>query len=57
MPRILFSIASEVGINSIEGFILRDNRPMLKLAREFGFKIQPYKEDPSIAYALKDIQM
>ena len=53
----LFSIASEVGINSIEGFILRDSIPMLRLAREFGFRIQPYREDPSIAYAFKDIQM
>jgi len=55
--RHLFSIASEVGINSIEGFILRDTMPMLRLAREFGFRIQPDKEDPSIAYAFKDIQM
>lgn len=55
--RHLFSIASEVGINSIEGFILRDNVPMLKLAREFGFRISPDKEDPGIAYAFKDIQM
>ena len=54
--RHLFSIASEVGIDSIEGFILRDNIPMLRLAREFGFRIQPDKEDPGLAYALKDIQ-
>lgn len=54
--RHLFSIALEVGINSIEGFILRDNIPMLRLAREFGFRIQLDKEDPSIANAFKDIQ-
>jgi len=54
--RHLFSIASEVGINSIEGFILRDNIPMLRLAREFGFRIQPDKEDSGIAYAIKDLQ-
>ena len=55
--RHLFSIASEVGINSIEGFILRDNKPMLRLAREFGFRIRPDEEDPSIAHAFKDLQM
>lgn len=53
--RHLFSIASESGISSIEGFILRENRAMLQLAREFGFGIQPDKEDRSIAYAYKDI--
>lgn len=53
----LFSIASEVGINSIEGFILRDSIPMLRLAREFGFRIQPDKEDRGIAHAFKDVQM
>lgn len=53
--RHLFSIASESGINSIEGFILRENKAMLQLAREFGFGIQTDKEDPSIAYAYKDI--
>jgi acetyltransferase len=55
--RHLFSIASEVGINSIEGFILRDSIPMLRLAREFGFRIQPDKEDRGIAHAFKDVQM
>ena len=54
--RHLFSIATEVGIKSIEGFILRDNPSMLKLAREIGFRIQLAKEDPSIVYAFKDIQ-
>ena len=53
--RHLFSIASESGIKSIEGFILRENRAMLQLARKFGFGIQPDKEDPSIAYAYKDV--
>ena len=55
--RHLFSIASEVGINSIEGLILRENKPMLRLARKFGFRIQPDKDDPSIACAFKNIQM
>ena len=55
--RHLFSIASDVGINSIEGYIQRDNIPMLGLVRELGFKIQPYLENPGIAYAFKDIQM
>jgi acetyltransferase len=53
--RHLFSIASESGINSIEGLILRENKAMLQLAGKFGFGIQPDKEDPSIAYAYKDI--
>ena len=55
--RHLFSIAAEVGISSIEGFILRGNTSMLKLAREFGFRIQPATEDPSIVCVFKDIQM
>ena len=53
--RHLFSIASEVGINSIEGLILRENKPMLRLARNFGFGIQRDKEDSGIALAYKDI--
>lgn len=53
--RHLFSIASEVGINSIEGFILRENKAMLGLARKFGFSIRRHDEDPGIALAYKDI--
>jgi acetyltransferase len=54
--RHLFSIASEVGISSIEAFILRDNLPMLRLVRKFGFRIQPGSVNPGIICAVKDIQ-
>lgn len=55
--RHLFGIASEVGIDSIEGVILRDNVPMLRLARKLGFRIQPDKQDPSIVHAFKEFQV
>lgn len=55
--RHLFGIAAEVGVQSIEGRILRENKPMLELARKFGFSIRRDKEDAGIALAYKDIQI
>lgn len=53
--RHLFTIATESGIDCIEGFILRDNKPMLALAKEFGFEFRPNSDDPGIAYVHKAI--
>lgn len=55
--RRLFSIASEVGINSIEGLILRENKAMLGLARKFGFSIRRDKDDAGIVLAHKGMQI
>ena len=49
----LFSIATESGIESIEGLILRDNKRMLALAKRFGFEFRPNAEDPGIVCAYK----
>jgi len=53
--RQLFSIASEAGINGIEGFVLRENSQMLALAKEFGFETRLDKEDLRVAYVYKDL--
>ncbi|MBT8101070.1 MAG: GNAT family N-acetyltransferase [Gammaproteobacteria bacterium] len=53
--RHLFSFASESGVDSIEGFILRENESMLTLAKKLGFEFRPNKEDPSIAHVYKNI--
>ena len=48
--RHLFDIASEAGIRSIEGLILRENRQMLKLARELGFSVRSTGKDPGVIH-------
>jgi acetyltransferase len=32
----------------MEGFVLTENQPMLRLARRLGFSVAPDPEDPSI---------
>ena len=54
--RHLFGIASDAGINSIEGSVLRENERMLKLAKDFGFKTRIDVNDPHVIYVYKDIQ-
>lgn len=53
--RQLFGIASEAGINSIEGSILRENARMLTLAREFSFKTRTDENDPQVIHVYKDV--
>jgi len=53
--RHLFSIASDAGIDSIEGFVLRENEQMLALAKEFGFETRTDREDPRVSTVYKEL--
>jgi acetyltransferase len=48
MNRII-DYARGCGIGEIFGNVLRENRKMLALCRELGFRIKPYREDPGYA--------
>ncbi len=42
----IMDVAREKGLTEIEGLVLANNSPMLKLMRSLGFAIKPYEEDP-----------
>ena len=42
----IMDVAREKGLAEIEGLVLANNAPMLKLMRSLGFAIKPYEEDP-----------
>lgn len=41
MMERLIRIAARLGITEVYGYVLHDNEPMLRLAREFGFTTEP----------------
>ena len=42
----IMDVAREKGLNQIEGLVLANNTPMLKLMRGLGYAIKSYEEDP-----------
>ena len=51
----LFERAADAGHRGMEGFVLRINTKMLRLARELGFTINPYPGDPQLLRLAMDI--
>jgi acetyltransferase len=47
MNRII-TFATERGIQTIHGEVLRENEPMLRMARELGFKAAPNPDEPGV---------
>jgi acetyltransferase len=47
--------AAGAGLRRIEGFVLRDNVPMLKLAHDLGFRVVPGRDDPGSIRIVKDL--
>ncbi len=46
MQRII-AYAKQRGIGELFGMVLRENRKMLQLSRELGFKVEIDRDDPS----------
>src|SRR5437763_2331911 len=44
----LIAVAREWGIGELAGQVLRENRPMLDMCREFGFSVATERTDPAI---------
>jgi acetyltransferase len=40
-------VAREKGLAEIDGLVLANNQPMLKLMRSLGFHIKPFRRTPS----------
>lgn len=53
--RKLFRVAVDAGTHSIEGLVLRENARMLELARDLGFEMQHYPDDPSLVAVRKNL--
>jgi acetyltransferase len=51
----LFSVAQGVGIEQIEGIVLRENQIMLRLCRELGFTVRQYPDDVELVRISKEI--
>jgi acetyltransferase len=48
LMRALIAETTRRGLKWMEGFVLTENQPMLRLARRLGFSVAPDPEDPSI---------
>jgi acetyltransferase len=44
----LIAVAREWGIGELAGQVLRENKPMLQMCREFGFSLQTDRAEPSL---------
>ena len=49
----IIEVARSRGLQEIDGLILANNQPMLRLMTSLGFKIGPYPEDPDFKLASK----
>lgn len=51
----LIANARSIGLESMEGFVLTTNQPMLKLVKFLGFSTQTSKDDPTQITVRKDL--
>ncbi|HRK78980.1 MAG TPA: bifunctional acetate--CoA ligase family protein/GNAT family N-acetyltransferase [Thiobacillus sp.] len=45
---VLMDVARGMGLKTMEGEVLKTNRPMLKLAAGLGFRVEPHPEDDAV---------
>jgi acetyltransferase len=50
----LIDVARQRGVKQLVGAVLRENTPMLQMAQELGFTVQP-TSDPSVVEAVRDL--
>ena len=55
LMRALIHEATRRGLSQMEGSVLADNRPMLKLARTHGFMVEDSRSDPGIKRVSRDL--
>jgi RimJ/RimL family protein N-acetyltransferase len=48
LMKVLIDAMSQRGLKQIEGFVLAENQPMLRLARRLGFTIAPDPDDRAV---------
>lgn len=48
LMRVLIDAAAARGLTEMEGFVLAENQPMLRLARRLGFSVAPDPEDRAV---------
>ncbi len=56
LMRSLIRRAARDGYRAIEGLVLRDNQPMLDLARKLGFKVQFVPDDGSLRRVVRKLR-
>lgn len=55
LMRRIIEYAGERGIGAIVGDVLRENQPMIDLARDLGFRVEPGASDPAIVRLRLDL--
>ena len=55
LMRQLIDVARGRGLNTMEGEVLANNRPMLDMARNLGFSILPSQDEPSVMLVSKQL--
>ncbi len=55
--RGLTAVAAIAGFELLEGFVLKENRPMLRLARALGFTRAGATDDPTIVRVIKTLRL
>jgi acetyltransferase len=48
LMRVLIDAAAARGLTEMEGFVLAENQPMLRLAKRLGFSVTPDPEDRAV---------
>ena len=48
LMRVLIDAAAARGLTEMEGFVLAENQPMLRLAKRLGFSVAPDPEDRAV---------
>jgi acetyltransferase len=57
MMRELFDAATQAGMRHMEGVVLQDNRSMLQMVRDLGFRVEAYPPDPELFYVHIDLPL
>ena len=48
LMRVMIEYAHWLGLNVVEGQVLRENRTMLEMCRQLGFEVRPDRDDPTL---------
>lgn len=57
MMQALFEAAAQAGMRHMEGVVLHDNRNMLQMVKDLGFRVESYPPDPELCYVHIDLPL
>lgn len=57
LMQALFDAAAQAGMRKLEGMVLKNNRNMLQMVRDLGFRVENHPEDPGLAYVYIELPL